>query len=201
MINMAAPIKKTKVVEKWKNKQWYKVFAPKIFDLREIDEIISNDEANLINRILSCTLAEITKQHSQSSIFTSLKFRIVEVKDKNAYTKFIGHEIASSYIKSLSKRNRSMINVVHNLKTKDDCILKVKVIAITENKVSQNTKKNIYNAIVEEFKKVSTDYVFDQFIQEVIFGKFASKIFNRLKQITPMRRVEVRKSELNETFA
>ncbi len=194
-------MKKAKVVNKWKSKQWYTVLAPQAFDMKEIDEIISNDENNLKNRILSRTLAEITGQPSQSSILTSLKFRIIEVKGRNAYTIFIGHEIAPSYIRALSKRNRSIINSIYDIKTKDDKVLRIKIIAITGSKVSQNTKKNIYNAIIEEFKKVGMEYMFDQFIQEVVFGKFANKIFNRLKQITIMRRVEVRKSELKEIFA
>lgn len=198
---MATPAKKAKVVDKWKSKQWYSVLAPQSFDSKEIAEIISSDEGNLKNRVVSLSLAQITGQPSQSAIFTSLKFRIGEVKGKSAYTKLIGHEISPSYIKTLARRSRSIINVVHDLKTKDDQSVRVKLLAISGSEVSQNTKKNIYNAIMEELKKMSSEHAYDQLMQEIIFGKLASKIFNRLKQITMMRRVEVRKSELKETLA
>ncbi len=198
---MATPVKKAKVMDKWKSKQWYAVLAPQVFDGREIAEIASSDEENLKNRILSLTLAEVTGQPSQSSVFTTLKFRIEDVKGKNAHTRLIGHEISPSYIRTLSRRNRSIINVVHDVRTRDDNSVRVKILAITGSEVSQNTKKNLFHAIMEELEKVGNEHSTDQLMQEVVFGKLASKIFNRLKQITMMRRVEVRKSELKEVFA
>lgn len=194
-------MKKAKVVDKWKSKQWYTILAPSSFDSKEIGEVVSSDEENLKNRVVSLSLAEVTGQPSQSAIFTSLKFRIGEVKGKSAYTKLIGHEISPAYIKTLSRRNRSIISVVYDIKAKDDQVLRIKMLAISGSEVSQNTKKNIYHAIMEEVKKVGAESTSDQLMQEIIFGKFASKLFNRLKQITSMRRVEVRKSEIKEAFA
>ena len=37
-------------------------------------------------------------------------------------------------------------------------------------------------------------------MQDVLYGRFSSKLFNRLKTITKMRRIEVRKSERGEVF-
>lgn len=201
VIIMATSMKKTKVVDKWKSKQWYTVLTPQSFDTKEITEIISSDEENLKNRVLSVSLAEVIGQSSQSAIFTFLKFRISAVKGKTAHTKLIGHEISPSYIKTLSRRNRSILNIVKDIKTKDDQTVRVKIIAITNSPVSKNTKKNLYYAVIDELKNVGNEYTFDQLMQEVIFGKLASKLFKRLKQITNMKRVEIKKSELKESFA
>ncbi|MBU0586391.1 hypothetical protein KJ780_02690 [Candidatus Micrarchaeota archaeon] len=198
---MMAGGKKSKVVDKWKTKQWYTVLAPQIFDGKEIAEIISSDENNVKDRIVRISLAEASGQPSQSAIFTSLKFKVVDVKGKNAYTKLMGHELSPSYVMTLSRRNRSIIKIVQDIVTKDDHEVRLKLLAISGSEVSQNTKKNIYNAALEEMKKASSDLSLDQLMQEVIFGRLASKIFNRLKQITAMRRVEVRKSELKEAKA
>lgn len=201
MISIVASTKKTKVIDKWKTKQWYTVLAPQIFENKEIAEIISSDEENLKNRIISLSLGELIGPSSQSAIFTLLKFRINEVKGKNAHTKLIGHEISSSYIRTLSRRGRSILNVVCDVKTKDDQVLRMKILAVSGTAVSQNTKKNIYRTIMDELKKISAKYKLDQLIQEVIFGKFASLLFNRIKQITPMKRVEIKKTELVEVLA
>ncbi|MDD5337435.1 MAG: hypothetical protein PHS02_03035 [Candidatus ainarchaeum sp.] len=198
---MATPTKKTKVIDKWKTKQWYNVLAPHLFDNKEIAEIVSSDEGNLKNRIVSISLAEVTGQPSQISIFTSLKFRIIEVKGKSAYTRMIGHEISPSYIRTLSRRNRSLITFVKDVKTKDDQTLRIKILAITGNAVSQNTKKSLHHAIDGEVKKMAEEFSLDQLMQEIVFGRFASRVFNRLKQITAMRRVETRKTELKEALA
>lgn len=196
MIVMAT-IKKTRVVDKWKTKQWYTVLAPSVFENKEIAEVVSSEEKNLRNRIILLTLAEVTGQHSQTSMFTTLKFRIMDIKGKTAYTQLIGHEIAQAYIKTLSRRNRSLINIVYDMKTKDEQIVRIKILAITGSELSQNTKKNIYHAIMDVLNK-SQNYSTDHLMQEIIFGKFAIKLFNRLKQITLMRRVEIKKSELKE---
>lgn len=201
MLMAATAPKKAKIVDKWKSKQWYTVLAPQSFDSKEIAEIVSSDEENVKNRVLPLTLAEVTGQPSQAAIFTTLRFRIGEVKGRSAHTRLIGHEISPAYIRTLSRRNRSIINAVHDIKTKDDQTVRVKILAITGSEVSQNTKKNLFHAVMEELKKVGAEHSTDQLMQEIIFGKFASRLFNRLKQITMMRRVEVRKSELKEQFA
>jgi hypothetical protein len=35
---------------------------------------------------------------------------------------------------------------------------------------------------------------------DVLYGRLSGKLFNRLKQITKMKRVEVRKTERHEVF-
>jgi small subunit ribosomal protein S3Ae len=76
----------------------------------------------------------------------------------------------------------------------------VKVIAVTGSKVSMNTRKNLRNALVEEIKKGTDGMTYDQLLQEVLYGRLTSRLFGRLKTICPMKRVEVRKCELNESF-
>jgi ribosomal protein S3AE len=42
---------------------------------------------------------------------------------------------------------------------------------------------------------------FQQLAQEIIFGKFSATLFNRLKKLCPVKRIEVRKTEIAEKFA
>lgn len=134
------------------------------------------------------------------SMFTTLLFRIKEVKGTDAHTILIGHDIAPSFIKTFARRGRSLIHQVADEKTKDNESLRLKVIAVTGASVSQNTKRNLRNALVEETKKAITEGKFDDVMQDAIYGRLSARIFNRLKQITKMRRVEVRKSERTEVF-
>ncbi len=194
--------KKTKVVDKWKLKKWYSVTAPALFENRELCEILSSDEKNLINRIIKRSLAELgIGTASQLSMFTYLNFRIIDVKGTTASTSLIGHEISSSYLKTFARRGKSLIHEVLDVKTKDGVEVRVKLIVVTDSKVSENTKRNIRAAVKEETKKIAESMKFDEFMGELIYGKFSSKLFNRLKQITKIKRVEVRKSEKKEVFA
>jgi len=193
--------KKVKVVDKWKAKKWYSVKAPTVFESKELCEVVAGDEKTLANRVVRKSLFELgIAASSQMGMFTTLRFRINEVKGTDAYTILLGHEIAPSFIKTFARRGKSLIHQVIDDKTKDNESLRLKIIAVTGARVSQNTKRNLRSAINEETRKVITEANFDDVMQDVLYGRAASKLFNRLKQITKMRRVEIRKSERGEVF-
>jgi small subunit ribosomal protein S3Ae len=191
--------KQRKVVDKWKLKKWYTILAPESFDRKEIGETVASDPQYLLNRVVKIPLSDLTGQPTQTSMFTFVKFRIKDVKGETAYTDIIGHELSSTYLKTLVRRKRAVVSVVKDVKTKDGKVVRLKVVAVTDSKVPRNTKRNLHHEIVAELEEASK-LPFDQLMQEAIFGKINMRIFNRLKQITAMRRVEVRKSELIEQF-
>jgi small subunit ribosomal protein S3Ae len=196
---MANP-KKGKVVDKWKAKTWFQVLAPAVFENKEIAEIVANEDKTLVGRVVKVSLMDAAGTGSQNAMFTMLKFRVTDVKGHNANTKLIGYEIMPTYLKTLVRRNKSLIHASVPVKTKEDQTVYVKVIAVTGSKVSQNTKKNLRNSLVDEVKKGTDGMGYDQLMQEVIYGRLTAKLFGRLKTITPMKRVEVRKCELTEQF-
>src|SRR3989338_1027926 len=120
--------KKTKVVDKWKMKSWYSIIAPEMFDSREIGQLVSSDEANLLNRIVKVGLGDLLGSFSQSTAYTSLFFRVKEVKGKSAHTAFIRHELVPGYVRTLARRRRSVINQVDDVTTRDGVRVRVKVI-------------------------------------------------------------------------
>jgi len=193
--------KGTKVVDKWKSKKWYIALAPTSLESKELGEVVSSEEDNLKDRIIKRSLMELgMNQNSQMAMFTNMLFRVTEVKGNNAHTKLIGHEIAPSYIKTFARRDKSLIHEVVDIQTKDSENVRLKVIAVTGARVSENTRRNIRKALVEEVKKNGEALTFDELFQDLLYGRFSSKLFTRLKQITQMRRVEVRKSERQEIF-
>ncbi|MFH1785748.1 MAG: hypothetical protein ABH842_04940 [Candidatus Micrarchaeota archaeon] len=192
--------KKVKIVDKWKSKKWYSVKAPSLFESKEICELVAADEAKLINRVVKASLMELGVSGSQMAMFTALRFRIKEVNGNDANTTLLGHEISPSFIRTFARRGRSLIHQVVDGKTKDNEELRLKIIAVTGSRVSMNTKKNLRALVVEEAKSAIVDKNFDEVIQDVIYGRVSSKIFSRLKQITKMKRVEIRRSERGEEF-
>jgi small subunit ribosomal protein S3Ae len=194
--------KKVKIVDKWKSKKWYSVKAPQLFESKELCEVVAADEVKLINRVVKASLMELGLGGGapQMAMFTALRFRIKEVNGNDANTALVGHEISPSFIRTFARRGKSLIHQVVDEKTKDNEDLRLKVIAVTGARVSMNTKKNLRALIVEECKSAVAGKTFDEAIQDVIYGRVSSKIFSRLKQITKMKRVEVRKSERGEIF-
>ena len=190
-----------KTVDKWKAKKWYSVKAPLMFEGKELCEVVASDDKKLPNRIVRASLMELGMGGaSQMAMFTTLRFRINGVNGSDASTLLLGHDIAPSFIRTFARRGKSLIHQVVDEKTKDNEMLRLKIIAVTAARVSQNTRRNLRNIIVDECRKSIAEKNFDDVIQDVIYGRFSSKMFGRLKQVTKMRRVEIRKSERGEVF-
>jgi small subunit ribosomal protein S3Ae len=185
---------KGKAIDKWKTKSWYTVYAPEIFEGREIGKIPATEDKQLIGRIIRIGLSEITGDLSQS--YNSVNFKIASVKGKSAQAILLGHELSKGYLKTLVRRGRSIIGVIEDVVTKDGVKLRVKAIALTSRRVSTPVTKAIRAEATKEIIERSKEMSISQLEQEIIFGKFSSRIFNRIKKISPIKRVEVRKTEL-----
>ncbi len=192
--------KRRKKTEKKKIKHWYSVIAPEAFESKELGEITGADENALINRIIPISLCDITGKFSQANLYTTLKLRVKEVKGNNAYTSLIGHELSPNYIKTLARRRRSLLSSVIDITTKDDKKVRLKIVAITREKISQTMKKNVKTALLEELMSAIKEIDYKTLMDDIIYGKMATKLFNRLKTVTPMKRVEFKKTELFEEF-
>lgn len=193
--------KKTKVVDKWKMKSWYTIVAPEIFDSKEVGQLVSSDEANLMDRRVKVGLGELTGSFSQSTAYSALYFRVKEVRGKSAHTIFIGHELAPGYVRTLARRRRSIMNQVDDVTTKDGVQLRIKSMCVSGLRVSEAVRADVRKAISETVRAIAKNTDFNTLVQEMVFGKLSAKIFNSIKKIGPLKRVEIRKSEVKENFA
>ncbi len=191
---------KTKAgVDKWKLKNWYTVLAPEMFDGKEIAQILATDEATLLNRLIHVGLDDLTGD--LSAAYTTLTLRIKEVKGKTAHTRFVGHELSRNYLRTLVRRNRDIVHEIDDITTKDGVPVRVKTAVVTGQKVSGRVKTAIRLAAHDEVVARTKEMDFGSFVQEVLFRKFSGRIYNRVKKLAPIKRVEIRKTEVQETFA
>ncbi|NYZ76254.1 30S ribosomal protein S3ae [Candidatus Micrarchaeota archaeon] len=190
---------KEKIVDTWKSKTWYTVLAPQMFENKEIGQIPATEDAHLMNRIVKVSLAELTGDMSQS--YVNLNFRINEVKGKTAYTKLIGHEISAGYLRTLVRRRSNVVNEVVDVESKDGVKLRIKISIFTARRVSSPVKTALRNSTKDEVLLRVKEMDFQQLAQEIIFGKFSATLFNRLRKLCPVKRIEVRKAKVFEKFA
>ena len=187
-----------KLVDTWKSKSWYAVHAPKFLNEVEVAQVPSLDDEHLLDRIIKIPLKDITKDLSH--VYTTVKLRISEIKGKTAYTKFIGHEVSREYLHALVRRRMDALNVVVWVSSKDGVEFKVKAVVLTATSCSGTQKNSLRVALLNEIKARSAAKDFGQFIYDTLFGKTAGEIFKSLKKIAPLKRVEIRKTELKEVF-
>lgn len=189
-----------KTVDKWKLKVWYKVVAPEEYENKELGEVPASDPKILINKIIKSPLFLLGGRPGASSINTRIKFRIVDIKGTTAFTRLIGHEIDQSFIKTLARRRRSVIDQVVDVETKDGNKVRIKGIIITVNRISQRPKTTLRNMFKEHVKEVVKDMNTNELMQAILFGKFTDQIQQNLKKITPIRKVQINKTEIKNTI-
>jgi small subunit ribosomal protein S3Ae len=177
-----------------KAKQWYKVIGPEMFGRSPVGETVANDPERIVGRIIETTLGDLTNNFSKQN--TKLRFRVDRVAGDSAYTKFVGHEMTTDYIRSLIKRRTSRIDSIIDVATTDGYQVRVKPSCFTVKRARANQVKSIReisrNVILEKAKGLDLN----QLIQDVVNGKLSLDIYKEAKMVYPLRRVEVRKTQI-----
>jgi small subunit ribosomal protein S3Ae len=183
-----------KLKDKWRQKKWYTVVGPAAFGNVELGKTLSADPQKLIGRVLESTLYNITEDFSQ--LHVKLFFRITKVEGDKVYTLFKGHDLARDYLRSLVRRGSSRIDGIFPMVTKDGYKMRVGVIALSTVRTKSSQKHSIRHLMEDVISKKSGQLMYDELIQQLVLGKIASEIYNAAKSVYPLRKIEVRKSEL-----
>ncbi len=183
-----------KVVDPWKLKKWYEVYAPKSFKEVFLGQIPSADENNLIGRTLEVLLYDITRNFKHTHI--KLKFRILEVSGNRCETIFIGHELTRDFVRALIHRGSTRIDGIFNFRTADGFVYRVSAFVVTRRRAKGSqiyTIRKIIHKVLEEFAKSSKH---GKFVRGIVYGQFAENLRNIARTIYPLRECQIRKTKL-----
>jgi len=183
-----------KKLDKWKSKSWYNIETPEFIGRNNIGTTLAEEPAQLIGRIVEATVGDLTNDFSKHN--TKLKFRINDVNGDVAQTRFIGHEITTDYLRSIVKRQTSRIDTNLKVTTKDGYTVRVKPICFTVKRARTSQIEGIREVMDSTVKERAKDLNFEQFVEEAIMGKLSASIYRNAKNIYPLRRVEIRKTEV-----
>jgi small subunit ribosomal protein S3Ae len=180
--------------EGWKAKQWYNLVAPEMFGKANIGETVADVPEKLIGRVIEVTLGELTNDLSKQNI--KLLLKVDSVGGDSAYTKFTGHQLTQDYLRSLIKRSTSNIETNISVLTKDGYTVRVKPSCYTIKRARANQIKAIRSIMNSVITSRAREMDMEQFVQEIVTGKLSASIYHDVKPIYPLRRVEVRKTEI-----
>ncbi len=183
--------RRVKAVDPWKTKKWFVITSPKIFGEKEIGQTAAQEPDMLIGRTVEVLGSEVTG--SLSHLQYLLWFRINQVVGSTARTEFIGYELERSFMKRLTRRHTSKVEVVFDVVTKDGKKLHVKAIAWTAVKVSRSKRTDMRKKMVEMITEEAKKREKDDLLKEFFAGDLTKRMANELKKIAPIRRVEVAK--------
>jgi small subunit ribosomal protein S3Ae len=181
-------------LDKWKNKTWYNIETPEFIGRTVIGTTTTDDSEKLVGRTIETTVGDITNDFSKQNI--KLRLAIDNVTGDTASTAFIGHEITTDYLRSIVKRQTSRIDNNLEVTTKDGCKLRIKPIAFTVKRARSSQIRAIREIMGKIVLERSAELDFEHIVEEIVTGKLAANIYRNTKTIYPIRRVEIRKTEV-----
>jgi small subunit ribosomal protein S3Ae len=185
-----------KIKDKWKAKEWYKMYAPKMFNQVLLGETPSADPASLMGRMTEATVHDLTGDFSKMHV--KMKFKVSEVRGFEAHTVFIGQDLTSDYVRRLTRRKRTKTDHVIDVRTKDGYLLRIKPMSITDQRIQSSQETAVRTLMTEEVNRMGLDMTLSDMIRIVITGELAKRLSQVSKVIVPIKRVEIRKTEVLE---
>ena len=183
-----------KVKDRWKSKVWYSVLAPEIFGASVIGETLADSPEKLDGRISQITLQDITGDFSQMHV--KLSFKINRVVGLDAHTSFVGHDLTSDYIRRLTRRKHSKMDGIYDVTTLDGYRVRIKPMAITERRIKSSQQDAIRAQMDQVVHESASRATLPEVIRAMISGEMSKSIFRRCKPIYPIKRVEIRRSQV-----
>jgi small subunit ribosomal protein S3Ae len=185
-----------KVKDRWKAKEWYKIYAPRMFNQAQLGETPSADATNLIGRTTEATVHDINGDFSKMHV--KLKFKVQDVTGFDAHTVFIGQDLTSDYIRRLTRRKRTKTDHVIDVRTKDGYLIRVKPMSITEKRIQSSQETALRTIMDDEMRKMGEEKTISEIVKAIIDGEMARRLGTVCKIIVPIKRVEIRKTEVLE---
>ncbi|GAB6135564.1 MULTISPECIES: 30S ribosomal protein S3ae [Thermococcus] len=177
--------------DKWKMKDWFVIYAPEFFGSKEIGLTPADEPEKVVGRVIETTLRDLTGDFTKSHV--KLYFQVYDVKGQNAYTKFKGHTLARSYIRSLVRRRTTRVDGIFNITTKDGYKLRVMGMVIAYRRIQTSQERAIRKIMQDIIYKKAEELNFADFVLQSVNGQIAQEIAKEARKIYPIKRAEVRK--------
>jgi len=183
-----------KVKDKWKAKEWYNVHAPKMFNEIVIGETPAADPELLMGRTSEVTVQDLTGDFSKMHI--KLKFKINGVDGHDAKSTFIGHDLTSDYVRRLTRRKKTKTDHVVDVTTFDHFVVRVKTMSIAERRIQSSQEIGMRQCIGVALVQMAEKMTLSELVKSIISGDLAKNLAKECRVVIPMKRIEIRKTEV-----
>lgn len=183
-----------KIKDKWKAKEWYKVHAPRMFNEVEIGETPAIEPETLVGRTVDVTVNELTGDFSKQHI--KMKFQITGNDGYDAKTAFVGHELTSDYVRRLTRRKKTKTDHVVDITTKDGYVVRIKPMSIAERRIQTSQEDAMRRCMAEALIEMGKENDLSGIVKLIVTGDMARNVAKACRIVIPIKRVEIRKSEV-----
>ncbi len=206
MADQEAPGKKTTlartVKDKWRSKHWFKVRAPGLFQHVEIGETMASEPEQVAGRTLETTLQELSGGGDVGKAHIKLRFQVERIGGDNvAESRFVGHDLTTDYVRRLARRKRSKIDTSLVVTTKDGVEMVLKPVAVGEQRLQTRLRAQLRHRLRSLLTEEAAQKTAPEFVREMLQGELGKILAHGLKNLYPLKKIEIRSSEIRGVIA
>ena len=183
-----------RVKDKWKTKSWYRIVAPTMFENAVVGDTPATEPEDLLGRVTEVSLQDLVGDFSKVHI--KVKLKVNGVRGGECVTRFVGHDMTTDYIRRQTRRRRSKIDSVFDVRTKEGYKIRLKILSVADKRINSSIKRSLRNKQQEIIEDTARKSTLSQMAQKILFGGLSKKIRKGCKKIYPLKNVEVKKSEV-----
>eukprot|EP00310_Coccolithus_braarudii_P003731 CAMPEP_0183360396 /NCGR_PEP_ID=MMETSP0164_2-20130417/55073_1 /TAXON_ID=221442 /ORGANISM="Coccolithus pelagicus ssp braarudi, Strain PLY182g" /LENGTH=267 /DNA_ID=CAMNT_0025534751 /DNA_START=59 /DNA_END=862 /DNA_ORIENTATION=+ len=199
---------KKKIVDPFSKKEWYDVKAPAVFSVRQIGKTIATKSSglklakdNLMGRVFEVSLGDL-QEKAEDDAFRKFKLRVEAVQGKNCLTQFYGMSLSTDKLKSLVRKNHTLIEAHADVKTTDGYSLRLFTIGFTKARVNQNKKtsyaqsgqvRQLRRRMIDIMLREANGKDLKELVQKLIPETIGREIEKATQGIYPLQNCYVRK--------
>jgi len=181
--------------DKWKNKIWYTIRAPRSpWDFKKIGETLGESDEHIIGRVYEMTQQEFNGDFTKMHVI--LRFRVHECVGQDALTTFIGHHHQTDHIRRQIRRYRGKVDDVVDVVSTDGYLVRLKPLIITQKRVQTSIKQAMRAKARDMIIAFASKTTYSKIQTQILDGTLEDEIRKAVKPIYPVKSVAIRKSQL-----
>ncbi len=181
--------------DKWKNKIWYTIRAPRTpWDFKKIGETLGESDEHILGRVYEMTQQEFNGDFTKMHVI--LRFRVHECVGQDALTTFIGHHHQTDHIRRQIRRYRGKVDDVVDVVSTDGYLVRLKPLIITQKRVQTSVKQAMRSKARDLIIAFASKATYSKIQTQILDGTLEEEIRKVVKQIYPVKSVAIRKSQL-----
>jgi len=181
---------------KKRKKIWVGIYAPKILNSAFLGESNVYSIQDTKDKTLSLNLSTFTNDMRKQN--TNVNFKIVAAVDNKAVAGITGISLTQAYVKRLVRRGRDKVDDSFTVKSKDNKVLRVKPLVITNSKTTKTVNSKIrleLRVIIANMLKNTNS---EEFFANLINQRIQKGIKEKLSKIYPVKFIDIRQSMIEE---
>jgi len=183
-------------VDTWKKKKWYDITADDSFDGKEIGKTIAIEGKELMGRTIKKGLDELTNNIRDSSHY--IIFKINKVTATKAESEVFSFDTKHGFLRRIIRRQKSKIECVFYVNSKDHHKLKIKVLFISGTKYPTTLRAQARKTMIDYFTNDAKEKTIKELWSDIIFQKMSENAKKQLTKLGFVNKVVVTKAKLVE---